>query len=105
MINKIWNIAHFQGTFVLSFNQPFLDSISPIIGNRLFFKFCYRDKNGISVTVIDRDDACIISDSIEQSLNNGLRDGALIKFYERLSEQLRYIASQNSNKYSRHRMA
>jgi len=96
MISKIWNIAHFDGMFVLSFNQPFLDLLNSILKNRVALKFCYRNK--ISVVTADRDDACLIADSVEEALNNGLRDGAMSKFYERLSNQLQYISS-NKVKY------
>lgn len=97
--NKIWNIAHFNGTFVFSFNQPFLDFLNPLLKDRLNLNFCYRQKteDGISVVVIERDDVCIMADSIEQALNKGLRDGAMLKFYERLSEQLQYISNQKVN--------
>jgi hypothetical protein len=99
MINKIWNIAHFNGTFVLSFNQPFLDLLKNLIKNRLTLNFCHKPatlhEQGVYVTVVDRDDACILSDCVEQALASGLRDGAMAKFFERLSEQLKYISNQS----------
>ena len=92
--NKIWNIAHFNGIFVFSFNDPFLDLLSALVRNRFALNFCHTN-NGIYVLVADRDDACVISDCVEQAIAGGLRDGAMFKFSERLSEQLKYISNVN----------
>lgn len=93
-VYKIWNIAHFDGKFVFSFNKPFTDALLMITKGRLELNFCYKD-NDIFVVVADRDDTSILCDCVEQFVDSGKKDNAIFKFYEKLSDQLKYISRNN----------
>jgi hypothetical protein len=94
--NKIWNIAHFDGPFVISFNDEFFFYFKRIINGKINLNYVYN-QNGLKVTVIDRDTASLVCHYLEQEIMSGFKDTSFCKFHDRLSEQLQYIKYKNSN--------